>query len=223
MISAILLSGGLGTRISTTTPKQYLHLQEKPIIVHALEALLSFSFWDEICIVCEEPYYSLFRPFLDKAPILFAKPGKERQNSVFSGFQSLSSSTQFVCIHDGARPLLKEKDLFKVIETGMKTGAATLATPVKATIKEASEDFLVKKTLKRDCLWEIQTPQVIAYPLLKKGYDHAFSNHLLVTDDVGLVEALNYPVQLVPGSYSNLKITTPEDLALAHLLLKNPL
>ena len=203
--------------------KQYLCLEDKSIILHSLEALLSFSDWNEVVIVCEDAYQPLFHPYLNKAVIRFAKPGKERQDSVFSGLQSLSPDTEFVCIHDGARPLLKTKDLQSVIEVGRRIGAATLAVPVKATIKEATKDLSVKQTLKRDSLWEIQTPQVISYPLLKRGYAHATAHHLLMTDDVSFIEALNHPVQLVPGSYSNLKITTFEDLELAKILLRKQL
>ena len=206
--------------MQTSAPKQYIPLHGKPIILHALEALLRYPHWSEIAIVCEEKYKSLFAPYENKAQIVFALPGKERQDSVFSGLNKLSTSTKCVCIHDGARPLLLEKDLLAVIAEGEKSGAASLATPVKMTIKEADDRLYVQKTLDRSHLFEVQTPQVVSYSLLKEGYQKAVELRHLVTDDVGLAELLNHPVQLVLGSESNIKITTSEDLLLAEILLR---
>jgi 2-C-methyl-D-erythritol 4-phosphate cytidylyltransferase len=218
MISAILLSGGQGKRMKREIPKQYLPLQKKPIILHALEALLSFPSWSEIVIVCEKKYQGLFTPYQNKASLLFASPGKSRQDSVFSGLQTLSSNTKWVCVHDGARPLLLKKDLEAVLLQGQSFGAAALAVPVKMTIKETDNTGLVKKTIPRSHLWEIQTPQVLAYHLLQEGHQKALKNHYTATDDVSLAEYLDHPVLLVEGSYSNLKITTEEDLELAEIL-----
>ena len=220
MISAILLSGGLGKRMQTSEPKQYMPLHGKPIVLHALEALLKVSYWSEIVIVCEEQYRSLFAPYENKAQILFALPGEERQSSVFSGLCKLSASTKHVCVHDGARPLLLEKDLLAVIAEGAKSGAAALATPVKMTIKETDESLRVQRTLDRSHLVGIQTPQVVSYALLKDGHQKAVALGKVLTDDVSAIEILNHPVQLVLGSESNIKITTSEDLLLAEILLR---
>lgn len=220
MISAILLSGGQGKRMKAERPKQYLSLQGKPLILHALEALLSFPSWAEIVIVCEEEYQPLFASYQSKASLHFALPGKERQYSVFSGLQALSPNTQWVCIHDGARPLLSKQDLASVISQGKSFGAAALAVPVKMTIKETDEKGIVQKTIPRSHLWEIQTPQVLAYTLLQEGHQKAIADQYVATDDVSLAEHLNHPVLLVEGSYSNLKITTEEDLLLAEILLR---
>ena len=220
MISAILLSGGQGKRMQGAIPKQYLPITGKPIILHALESLLSFSYWSEISIVCEDKYRYLFLPYQSKCSLRFAHPGKERQDSVFSGLQALSSETQWVCIHDGARPLLLKQDLASVISKGCSFGAAALAVPVKMTIKETDEQGIVQKTLSRNHLWEIQTPQVLSYHTLIKGHQKALKNQYITTDDVSLVESLGQPVLLVRGSYSNLKITTKEDLLFAEILLR---
>lgn len=220
MTSAILLSGGSGQRMHSTCPKQYLPLLGKPIILRSLEALLSFPGLNEVIIVCEEKYQDLFSDY-KTIPIKFALPGKRRQDSVLSGFNTLSSSTKWVCIHDGARPLLKSQDLYAVIGAGMEHSAATLAVPLKMSVKEAGPDLFVKQSLDRSTLWDIQTPQVLSYPLLQKGLQKMRQENLTVTDDVSLAEALGKPVKLVQGSYSNIKITTPDDLQLAELLLKN--
>ncbi len=220
MISAILLSGGLGKRMLAKKPKQYLCLKEKPIIIHALEALLTYPLWSEIAIVCEEQYQSLFIPYQNQVKLRFALPGKERQDSVFSGLEALSPKTNLICIHDGARPLLLEKDLLSVINEARKRGAAALAVPIKTTIKECDQNQIVQRTLDRSFLWEVQTPQVLLYSLAKEGYQKITAQHKIATDDVSLAEFLGHPVHLVLGSYSNIKITSPEDLLLAELLLK---
>lgn len=220
MISAILLSGGAGKRMQSACPKQYLSLSKKLIILHALESLLTFPLFQEIIIVCEHRYQNLFTKYKKNTPIQFARPGKERQDSVLSGFSALSTSTKWICIHDGARPLLKSEDLRAVIDAGMQYGAATLATPLKTTIKEADSNLFVQRSLDRSKLWDIQTPQVLSYSLMEKGFQKIQKEKLTVTDDVSLAEILQAPVKLIQGSYSNIKITTPEDLYLAKLLLK---
>jgi len=219
MISAILLSGGSGTRMGSSIPKQYLPIRGKPLILHTLDALLSFQDWGEIAVVCEESYTPLFAPY-GKYPLRFALPGKERQDSVFAGAEVLSPLTKFVSIHDGARPLLKPKDLINVIEAGKLHGAATLGIPVKATIKEVDGNLFVEKTLAKSKLFEIQTPQVISYHLLQKGRAFVEKEKKLVTDDVSLAEILGVRVKIVPGSDDNIKVTTPLDLALVELLLR---
>lgn len=217
MITAILLCGGKGSRMKESVPKQYLPLGDKPIILHALEALASFPDWQEIIIVCDPSYQALFTPY-SHLPIKFALPGKERQYSLFSALDSLSPATKWVCIHDGARPLLQKKELFDVIECGKKYGAATLATPITSTVKEANNDLFVVKTLERERLWTIQTPQVIEVDLLKQGRALAEEKGLTLTDDVSLVELLHHKVKLVLGSVNNIKITTQEDLAIARFI-----
>lgn len=220
MISAILLSGGQGKRMKASTPKQYILLQNKPLVIHSLEALLTFPDWTEIAIVCEEKYQPLFIPYQNRCSLRFALPGNERQDSVYSGLQALSSPTKWVCVHDGARPLLLEQDLKSVISHGRSFGAAALAVPMKMTIKETDSEGIVQKTIPRSHLWEVQTPQVLSYSLLQKGFQKALENHYRATDDVSLAEYVQHPVQLVQGSYSNLKITTEEDLLLAEILLR---
>lgn len=219
-ISAILLSGGKGTRMGEGIPKQYLSLCNKPVILRSLEALLTFPSWNEIVVVCEPEYQDLFSDY-KTIPIIFALPGKTRQDSLFSGFDALRNPPQWICIHDGARPLLKKKELSDVITAGKTYGAATLAAPTSSTIKESDEHLFVKKTLDREKLWDIQTPQVLTSDLLQRGREYISEKNIIITDDVSLAEVLKHPVKLVPGSKSNIKLTTKEDLYLAKLLLEN--
>jgi 2-C-methyl-D-erythritol 4-phosphate cytidylyltransferase len=201
-------------------PKQYLSLCNKPVILRSLEALLTFPSWNEIVVVCEPEYQDLFSDY-KTIPIIFALPGKTRQDSLFSGFDALRNTPQWICIHDGARPLLKKKELSDVITAGKTYGAATLAAPTSSTIKESDEHLFVKKTLDREKLWDIQTPQVLTKDLLQRGRKYISEKNIIITDDVSLAEVLKHPVKLVPGSKSNIKLTTKEDLYLAKLLLEN--
>ncbi|ONM35809.1 diphosphocytidyl methyl erythritol synthase1 [Zea mays] len=155
-------------------------------------------------------------------PLKFARPGKERQDSVFNGLQEIDGDSELVCVHDSARPLVSSEDVKKVLEDAAVHGAAVLGVPVKATIKEANSDSFVIKTLDRKTLWEMQTPQVII--LLPFSFSSRFNfchrrdNHE-VTDDVSIVEYLKHPVYITEGSYTNIKVTTPEDLLLAERLM----
>lgn len=214
-ISVILVAGGKGLRMGAKVPKQYLPLAGKPLILHSYELFTAIPEVREIIVVCEESYQSLF-PVPDLARLVFAEPGARRQDSVWNGFSCLASDSELVCIHDGARPLLRMEDCRAVLDAGLRYGAAVLATPVKYTIKSSTPDGFVHQTVDRSNLWDIQTPQVIVPDLLRRGF--AAAGDLIVTDDASLVELLGHPVKLVKGSDSNIKITTPTDLALAEML-----
>jgi 2-C-methyl-D-erythritol 4-phosphate cytidylyltransferase len=208
-ISAILLAGGKGSRMGSPLPKQYLPLGEKPIACHSLEVFLSHPAIMEVIVVCAPEY----RSFFSKYDVLFANPGIRRQDSLFNGLKS--ASHEWICVHDAARPYLTSELLTRMIGEGKEIGAATLAMPVKNTLKECDRDGFVRSTPDRDYIWEVQTPQLLAKEILLKGFAYADEHHLTVTDDVSLAELINHPVKLVSGSYQNIKITTPEDLWLS--------
>lgn len=212
-ISAILLAGGIGLRMEASTPKQYLPLHGKPVALHSFERLKELSILSEVIVVCDPAYQKCFHN------AQFALPGQTRQESLYNGLQKVAPDSEFILTHDAARPLISDEDLCRLIQVGKKTGAATLATPVKATIKEANDTLTVVKTLPRPKLYEIQTPQLVKKSLLIEGFAKAKGENLTVTDDVSLAELVNHPVKLVIGSSENIKITTPEDLTLAEILL----
>jgi len=203
MTALILLAGGRGTRLGSATPKVFLPLDDKPMALHAFETLSPLV--SEVVVVCPEEYRSLFPK---KTP--FAEPGERRQDSVKNGFLTLKSN-KFVLIHDAARPFVTKEAVIRLLEKGGPIGAAALATPAQNTIKETDNKGLVKKTLDRSRLWDVQTPQLIRYDWLEEG----LKTDETVTDDVSLVERLGYPVLLVPGDPANVKITYPSDLAQA--------
>ncbi|KAK2986971.1 hypothetical protein RJ640_024869 [Escallonia rubra] len=132
---------------------------------------------------------------------------------------AVDSNSELVCIHDSARPLASSSDIRKVLKDGWLIGASVLGVPAKATIKEANSDSFVVKTLDRRTLWEMQTPQVIKPELLKSGFELVNREGLEVTDDVSIVEHLKHPVYITEGSYTNIKVTTPDDLLLAERIL----
>lgn len=220
-VSVILLAGGKGKRMGASMPKQYLPLLDKPIALYSLYTFSQMAEVKEIVVVCDPSYRDIFEDAREKinAALKFSEPGKERQDSVYSGLQAIDPSSELVCIHDSARPLVLSQDVEKVLQDGLLHGAAVLGVPVKATIKEAKSDRFVAKTLDRKSLWEMQTPQVIRPALLKEGFDLVNSKGLEVTDDVSIVEHLQHPVFITEGSYTNIKITTPDDLLVAERIL----
>ncbi|KAI4367388.1 hypothetical protein MLD38_023131 [Melastoma candidum] len=220
-VSVILLAGGSGKRMGASIPKQYLPLLGQPIALYSLYTFSEMSEVKEIVVVCDPSYKDIFEDVKQNIPVglKFALPGKERQDSVYNGLQEIDWESELVCIHDSARPLILRGDVEKVLKDGYRIGAAVLGVPVKATIKEADSGSFVVKTLDRKTLWEMQTPQVIKPQLLQSGFQLVNREGLEVTDDVSIVEHLKHPVYITEGSYTNIKVTTPDDLLLAERIL----
>ncbi|XP_044489664.1 2-C-methyl-D-erythritol 4-phosphate cytidylyltransferase, chloroplastic [Mangifera indica] len=220
-VSVILLAGGKGKRMAASMPKQYLPLLGQPIALYSFYTFSRLPEVKEIVVVCDPSYQDVFADSKEKISVdlKFTLPGKERQDSVHSGFQAIDSNSELVCIHDSARPLVTAGDVEKVLKDGWLIGAAVLGVPAKATIKEANNESFVVRTLDRKTLWEIQTPQVIKPELLKKGFELVNREGLEVTDDVSIIEHLKHPVYITEGSYTNIKVTTPDDLLLAERIL----
>nr|ABB88837.2 4-diphosphocytidyl-2-C-methyl-D-erythritol synthase [Stevia rebaudiana] len=222
-VSVVLLAGGQGKRMGASMPKQYLPLLGQPIALYSFYTFSRMREVKEIVVVCDPSYQDIFEDARDNISVdlKFALPGKERQDSVFSGLQSIDLASELVCIHDSARPLVTSGDVLKVLNDGLRVGASVLGVPAKATIKEGNSESFVVKTLDRKTLWEMQTPQVIKPDLLKKGFELVNREGLEVTDDVSIVEHLKHPVYITQGSYTNIKVTTPDDLLLAERILNN--
>jgi 2-C-methyl-D-erythritol 4-phosphate cytidylyltransferase len=216
-ITALLLAGGVGSRLKSPIPKQYLSLDEKPLVQYSLDLFSSLKEISSITIVCYPEFQKKF-DLKGEKPVQFALPGKERQNSVESGYFSSPLSDYFL-IHDTARPLIQKAEILKLLEEGLPIGAATLGVPITSTVKQINQDRLVKKTLNRSELFEIQTPQLLRADLLKRGLEKAKEDKKLYTDDVSLAESLGHPVKIVTGSSSNFKITTDQDLFVARQLI----
>lgn len=224
-VSLVLLAGGVGKRMGAPIPKQYLELFGQPIATYSLQTFASMPEVGEVVVVCEDEYRSVFEEAMKnmpdiRIPLVFAKPGKERQDSVKSGFEAIRSDAELVAIHDSARPLVTAEDSARCMAEAMLVGAAVLGVAVKPTIKEVDTDGFVVKTLQRAALVEVQTPQVIQPALLKAGFLLVGERSLEVTDDVSIIEALGKPVKITRGAYSNIKVTTPDDMSVAEGFLK---
>ncbi|XP_020537138.1 2-C-methyl-D-erythritol 4-phosphate cytidylyltransferase, chloroplastic isoform X2 [Jatropha curcas] len=223
--SVILLAGGKGKRMGANMPKQYLPLLGQPIALYSFYTFSKMAAVKEIVVVCDPSYQDIFEGARESinVDLKFALPGKERQDSVYSGLQAIDLNSELVCVHDSARPLVTSADVEKVLKDAWINGAAVLGVPVKATIKEANTDSFVVRTLDRKTLWEMQTPQVMKPELLRKGFELVNRGGLEVTDDVSIVEHLKHPVFITEGSYTNIKddrqVTTPDDLLLAERIL----
>lgn len=211
-IGVVLAAGGIGSRMQSAIPKQFLAIDGKPIVQYSLELFAAQPEIHEIVIVCSEEYRHFFSLEALGAKVKFALPGKRRQDSVYNGFMAMEQEHSLICVHDAARPFVTLPILKRVLDAAKSCGAAASAMPVKFTVKQADPEGKVIQTYDRATLWEIQTPQALTPSLLKSGYEYVLKHEMTVTDDVSLVELLGKPVQLVEGSYSNIKITTPEDL-----------
>jgi 2-C-methyl-D-erythritol 4-phosphate cytidylyltransferase len=211
MTTVILLAGGIGSRMGSPLPKQFLLLNKKPIALHSFELFANHPLVKEIVVVCEPEYQHFF-----SGPVKFAIPGPRRQDSVYSGL--LKSTQEIVLTHDSARPFLESKYLSPLLEAVRRSGAAALGAPVTSTIKQCLPNKLVEKTLDRSALWEIQTPQGMHRDLFFQTFEYVQKYNLDVTDELSMVEAIGHPSEIVPCTPRNFKITTPFDLAVAETL-----
>jgi len=214
-VSIVLLAGGVGKRMKATMPKQYLPLRGQPIALWSMQTFARMREVGEIVVVCDPSYRDIFEGKVSNKPVKFALPGAERQDSVFNGLQEIKSTAMLVAIHDSARPLVAAEDISRCIVDAAEVGAAVLGVQVKPTIKEATADGFVVKTLDRSKLWEMQTPQILKPDLLQKGFAKVNAEKLAVTDDISIVEYLPHPAKITPGDYTNIKVTTPEDMFIA--------
>jgi 2-C-methyl-D-erythritol 4-phosphate cytidylyltransferase len=214
--SLIFLAGGTGKRMGGETPKQFRPLFGKPLALYSLETFTHLSIIDEIIVVCEPQYRSLFASI--PKPILFTLPGSRRQDSVYHGLMAASAEADLICVHDSARPFVEKESIIRLIQEASHRGAAALALPAANTIKQADQNQCVQRTLPREELWELQTPQAICRSLFLKAYAYALKHDIQATDDLSLIEALGEKTYLIKGSLQNFKITTPFDWVIAEKL-----
>lgn len=201
---AIIVSAGKGTRFKGKIPKQYVIVNNRPLIYYTLSVFNSSPIIDGIILVTDNIEY--FKRYNFKKIFSIVKGGSTRAHSVFNGLKEMPKGVDIVVIHDGVRPFVKQELIKNVVNSAKRYGAAICAVPPKNTIKEIRGSF-VKKTLNRRDLIEVQTPQAFRYRLLMNRY-----NRFDVTDDSTLIELAGHKVKVVRGDSRNIKITTSDDL-----------
>lgn len=225
--AAIVLAAGKGSRMKSDIPKQFLLINGKPVVYYGLRAFEE-SFIDEIVLVTGEGQQEYCRNEIvekygfHKVSKIVAG-GSERYDSVYRGLCELESA-DYVYIHDGARPFVDNFILMNAKQCVEQFEACAAGMPVKDTIKIVDEENFVAETPLRKYVWQIQTPQVFSYSLIREAYERFYKEEMCisVTDDAMVVEhMMKKPVKLFEGSYENIKITTPEDLQVAEELLKH--
>jgi 2-C-methyl-D-erythritol 4-phosphate cytidylyltransferase len=219
---AVVLAAGSGSRMQSKIAKQYLLLNDKPLVYYALK-----QFWDspvdQIVLVVapgDEDYCR--REILERYGfdgVTLATGGSERYLSVLAGLRELDAD--YVLIHDGARPCIDRELITRTMEAVEQYQACIVGMPVKDTIKIVDKEQMAVETPDRNTLWQVQTPQAFSYPLIRSAYEQLVAaGTQSVTDDAQVLELVSgKKSRLIPGSYRNIKVTTPEDLAVAELFL----
>lgn len=219
-VAAILPAAGQSRRFSKAGEKKvFARLGGCPVWQHAVERLRRSAAVGPIIIAIadeDQAQWDLERETLQRLGVRLCAGGQERSDSVREGLR-LAAESPMVAIHDAARPLVPDADIAAVIAAAWKSGAALLATPVRGTLKRQTPESAGCVTVDREHLWEALTPQVFRTDVLRSAYDRWQGRP--VTDDAQLVERNGVPVEIVPGSAVNLKITQPEDLQVAAALL----
>ena len=233
--TAVLLAAGKGTRLGGDLPKQYQDIAGIPLAARSLQALAASEIITDIVMVIpegDEPYVRehIFAavPKAAEKVRAFASGGTERYDSVANGLEPISWPCSYVFIHDGARPFIDKESLRRLYAAVRECGAAVAGMPSKDTVKMAGDDGNVSSTPDRSHVWIIQTPQVFertlitqAYREMKKKLPELTAQGIHITDDAMVAEQMKQAkIRLVEASYRNIKITTPEDIAVAEAFLK---
>jgi len=213
---AVIVGAGSSQRMGRD--KVFMPLAGKPLLAWSVDACQSCKLVDQIAIVLNETKLDLAHKLAAErgwSKVLeICAGGKRRQDSVRQGLNELEDC-DWIIIHDAARPFLTADLIRDGLEAAQTTGAAVAAVPIKDTVKLSSGDMIVSKTLNRQELWAVQTPQVFRFDIIAEAHEQIKDD---VTDDASMVERLGRKVKLYMGTYGNIKITTPEDLALAGLI-----
>lgn len=221
--SAVILAAGKGKRMGGEIPKQYMGLLGKPLVYYTLAAFEASLCGEVILVVNPGDEGMVETDIVDKYGFKKVKSivpgGAERFDSVFEGLKYVSGT--HVLIHDGARILIRPGEIDKMCEAAVRYRAAVAGMPGKDTIKIADENGFVEATPDRSKVWIIQTPQAFELSLVRAAYESFIRESGFATDDAGVVERYtSAQVKLVPVSYENIKVTTPEDMVFAETVLK---
>ncbi len=224
-VYAVIPAAGLGSRLGGAIPKQFLQLEEKPIIVHTIQRFESSSDVDEIALAVPEDSIAeteqlVTRYRLNKVSKIVAG-GEKRQDSVHNIVKRLDFQTNdIILVHDGVRPFIRREKLSELVQACRDNDAAVLAVQPKDTMRRSNGGGFFDQTLDRAALWLVQTPQAFKATILLKAFEKASKERFYSTDEAALVERIGVKIKIVEGSYDNIKITTKEDLELGVLILQ---
>lgn len=227
MNTAIVLAGGSGSRMNSSIPKQYMMLNGRPVIYYSLKAFQDCSFVDHIILVTASEYIDYVKQNIlgDELGKVSAvvEGGAQRYDSVWEGLKN-ADDTGIIFVHDGARPCVTRKIIEDCYNEAVQSGACVAAVPVKDTIKVSGDKGMAIDTPDRNTLWQVQTPQVFSADTIKSAYAKMYSSGEFdgVTDDAMVVEKYEKcGVRLVRSDYRNIKITTPEDMEIAGIFIRD--
>ncbi|HHS50523.1 MAG TPA: 2-C-methyl-D-erythritol 4-phosphate cytidylyltransferase [candidate division Zixibacteria bacterium] len=212
----IIVAGGAGARFGGELPKAFTSLAGEPLVAHCARIFAALDV-NRIVVAVPHGWEAEARKILSQySNVIIVEGGETRKESVRRAFAELSEEIELVAVHDAARPLLRAEDAGRAFSVAVEFGASALAVPVADTLKLVDGGF-IERTIPRDGLWAVQTPQVFRRELLSR----ALELDIDATDDCALVEALGEKVRIVEGRRDNIKITFPEDLALAEAILSS--
>lgn len=218
----IIAAAGKGKRMGADINKQFILLNNKPILVHTLEKFQDISWINEIVVVVHPEEVELVQELIQKNNLsvtAIVPGGFERQDSIKRGLEYIKS--EWVMVHDGARPFISSYKLDELYLNVKTKDAVILGVPVKDTVKIADGSGIIKDTPDRNSLWAIQTPQAFRASILRDAFDNAVKDGFIGTDDSSLVERIGVKVHVIDGDYNNIKITTQDDLIHAKLILEH--
>ncbi len=229
--AAIILAGGTGKRMGAKVPKQYMELCGKPVLYYSLKTFSDTDFIGEIVIVAGAEYADKVQSEivdlygLHKVSSVVTG-GRERYHSVHKGLEALPRETDYVFIHDGARPFISSYTIERCLHYAEKYKAAVAAVKSKDTVKIADDDSMVQSTPDRSHVWQVQTPQTFAYTLIRDAYrkliddeERLMAAGIAVTDDTMVAKMYaDTDARLVESTYENIKLTTPDDMELAEMI-----
>lgn len=223
LITAIVPAAGVGKRMQADRPKQYLMLGEQTVLEHTVIALLAHPRVDKVVIAVSEgdPYFAAL-PLAHHPRVLRARGGKERADSVLNALRLVNQAklSQWVMVHDAARPCVTQADITQLIDSALAHSVgAILASPVRDTMKRGDSNNTIDHTVNRDALWHALTPQMFPVKLLLPALENALAKQVTITDEASALEWMGQKPVLVSGRADNIKITQPEDLALAEFYL----
>lgn len=213
----IIPASGSGSRFGSKTPKQYLKIDGKEILALTIEKFHSIKIVDEIYIAAQADNFERIKKIISKNNFTKVKSivegGETRQASVFNALNVITAEkNDIIMIHDAVRPFLSKKLILSLIQECRKCGGVIPGIKISDTVKRTDEKGFIQKTLSRENLWMVQTPQMFRYDIIKNSFIKAIKKNFIGTDEASVVEFAGYPVKIIPGEKTNIKITHKEDL-----------